>query len=57
MQHAGEVREHHHAVVSAILSYGVSEYVVDRQIEPSNGNFVIAFVDGEFTIKQFKMDE
>ena len=21
------------------------------------GNFVIAFVDGEFTIKQFKMDE
>ena len=31
--------------------------VVDRQIEPGNGNFVIAFVDGEFTIKQFKMDE
>ena len=31
--------------------------VVDRQIEPSNGNFVIAFVDGEFTIKQFKIDE
>ncbi len=31
--------------------------IVDRQIEPSNGNFVIAFVDGEFTIKQFKMDE
>ena len=23
----------------------------------SKGNFVIAFVDGEFTIKQFKMDE
>ena len=23
---AGEVREHHHAVVSAILSYGVSEW-------------------------------
>ena len=31
--------------------------VVDRQIEPSNGNFVIAFVDGEFPIKQFKIDE
>lgn len=31
--------------------------VVDRLIEPGNGNFVIAFVDGEFTIKQFKMDE
>ena len=31
--------------------------IVDRQIEPSNGNFVIAFVDGEFTIKQFKIDE
>lgn len=31
--------------------------VVDRQIEPGNGNFVIAFVDGEFTIKQFKIDE
>ena len=35
----------------------VRHRVVDRQIEPSNGNFVIAFVDGEFTIKQFKMDE
>lgn len=31
--------------------------IVDRQIEPSNGNFVIAFVDGEFTIKQLKIDE
>lgn len=31
--------------------------VVDRQIEASDGNFVIAFVDGEFTIKQFKIDE
>lgn len=30
--------------------------VVDRQIEPSNGNFVIAFVDGEFTIKQFNLN-
>ena len=28
--------------------------IVDRQIEPSNGNFVIAFVDGEFTIKQLR---
>ncbi len=31
--------------------------VVDRQLEASDGNFVIAFVDGEFTIKQFKIDE
>ena len=31
--------------------------VVDRQIEATDGNFVIAFVDGEFTIKQFHIDK
>ena len=31
--------------------------IVDRQIEPSNGNFVIAFVDGEFTIKRIRKDK
>lgn len=31
--------------------------VVDRAMDASDGNFVIAFVEGEFTIKEFRRDE
>lgn len=31
--------------------------VVDKELEARDGDFVIAYVDGEFTIKQFRMDE
>lgn len=31
--------------------------VVDKSLEASDGDFVIAFIDGEFTIKQFKRDD
>lgn len=31
--------------------------VVDRSLTPRDGNFVIAFVDGEFTLKEYKADK
>ena len=31
--------------------------VVDKSLEPRDGDFVIAFIDGEFTIKQFQIDK
>ena len=30
--------------------------VVDRSLEPKNGDFIIAYIDGEYTLKEFKMD-
>ncbi len=30
--------------------------VVDKELQAQDGDFVIAFVDGEFTIKEFRMD-
>ena len=31
--------------------------VVDKEIDAQDGDFVIAFVDGDFTIKQFRKDK
>ena len=31
--------------------------VIDRSLEAQNGDYVAAFIDGEFTLKQFKLDE
>jgi len=31
--------------------------VVDRSLEPKNGDFIIAYIDGEYTIKEFQLDE
>ncbi len=30
--------------------------VVDRSLDPKNGDFIVAYIDGEYTIKEFKMD-
>lgn len=30
--------------------------VVDKSLEPNEGNIVVAFVDGEFTLKRIKLD-
>lgn len=30
--------------------------VVDRALQPSNGDFVVACVDGEFTLKEYQFD-
>lgn len=31
--------------------------VIDKSLEAKNGDFVVAFVDGEFTLKEFRFDE
>ena len=31
--------------------------VVDRSLEPTNNATAVCFIDGEFTLKQFKLDE
>ena len=31
--------------------------VVDRSLDPKNGDFIIAFIDNEYTLKEFKLDE
>ena len=30
--------------------------VVDRSLEPYNGNFVVAYIDNEFTLKEYRLD-
>jgi len=30
--------------------------VVDRSLEPFNGNYVVAFIDNEFTLKEYRID-
>ena len=30
--------------------------VVDRSLEPKNGDFIIAYIDDEYTLKEFKLD-
>lgn len=31
--------------------------IIDRSLEPRNGDFIVAFIDGEFTLKEFQMDK
>lgn len=31
--------------------------IIDKAIEASDGDYVAAFVDGEFTVKEFRMDK
>ena len=31
--------------------------VIDKSLEAQSGDYVAAYIDGEFTLKQFKMDE
>jgi DNA polymerase V len=31
--------------------------VVDRALRPNNGDFVVAHIDGEFTLKEYQLDE
>ena len=30
--------------------------VIDKSLEPKNGDIIVAAIDGEFTIKEFRMD-
>ncbi|MGL4851488.1 MAG: LexA family protein [Phocaeicola sp.] len=31
--------------------------VIDKSIEPKSGDYVAAYIDGEFTLKEFQLDE
>ena len=31
--------------------------VIDKSLEAKNSDFVVAFIDGEFTLKEFRLDE
>ena len=31
--------------------------VIDKSLEARNGDFVVAFIDGEFTLKEFRLDD
>lgn len=31
--------------------------VIDKSLEVKNGDFVVAYIDGEFTLKEFRLDE
>lgn len=31
--------------------------IIDKSLEANNGDFVVAFIDGEFTLKEFRYDD
>lgn len=31
--------------------------IIDKGVEARNGDYVVAYIDGEFTIKQYRLDE
>lgn len=31
--------------------------IIDKALEAHNGNYVVAYIDGEFTLKRFQLDE
>ncbi len=48
------------AVGNSMTGFGISEgdlLVIDKSIEPVDGDIVVAFIDGEFTLKKIMKDE
>ncbi len=48
------------AIGNSMIGKGIDDgdlLVIDRLIEPQEGHIVVAFVDGEFTLKTFHRDE
>lgn len=46
-------------VGDSMIDAGVEEgdiLVIDRSLEPQNGNMVVCFIDGEFTLKHMHID-
>ena len=31
--------------------------VIDRSLEPQNGDFIVAYLNGEYTLKEFRLDK
>lgn len=45
---------------NSLIDAGISDgdiVVVDKSLEAITGDYVVAFIDGEFTIKEFRLDE
>jgi DNA polymerase V len=45
---------------SSLVEAGISDgdiVVIDKSLDAKNGYFVVAYIDGEFTLKEFCMDE
>ena len=44
----------------SLADIGISDgdlVVIDKSLEAKNGDYVAAYIDGEFTLKQFQLDE
>jgi DNA polymerase V len=45
---------------NSLMDAGISDgdiIVIDKSLEVKSGDFVVAFIDGEFTLKEFRLDE
>ncbi|MBR2476008.1 MAG: translesion error-prone DNA polymerase V autoproteolytic subunit [Bacteroidaceae bacterium] len=45
---------------NSLIDAGISDgdiIVIDKSLEATTGDYVVAFIDGEFTIKEFRLDE
>ena len=45
---------------NSLMDAGISDgdiIDIDKSLEVKNGDFVVAFIDGEFTLKEFRLDE
>ena len=45
---------------NSLMEAGISDgdiIIIDKSLEVKNGDFVVAFIDGEFTLKEFRLDE
>ncbi len=48
------------AIGNSMIGRGIDDgdlLVIDKLVEPQEGNIVVAYVDGEFTLKTFHRDE
>ncbi|WP_300725423.1 LexA family transcriptional regulator [uncultured Bacteroides sp.] len=48
------------AVGDSMIGFGISDgdlLVIDKGIDPVDGDIVVAFIDGEFTLKRIRKDE
>lgn len=48
------------AIGNSMTGFGISDgdlLVIDKSIEPVDGDIVVAFIDGEFTLKKIMKDE
>lgn len=45
---------------NSLIDAGINDrdiVVIDKSLEATTGDYVVAFIDGEFTLKEFRLDE